>query len=174
MNRTRSVIALLLAAVVTLAGLTGCGRLRERATESGETTALSWEAQALQQLGFAPADLRDDPSEDDDSTRPRARHPRLRYVFSHALHGEATVQTEDGLLTVVAQRGTVTQASEESLTVESADGFTLTWAVGDRTVVVVRGMGSEPGSVSVGSEVGVAGVRDGDTVTARLVVVPRS
>jgi hypothetical protein len=77
-------------------------------------------------------------------------------------------------MTVVAQRGAVTEVTDDSLTVRSSDGFTLTWRLSDRTVVVVDRARSRIGSVAVGTDVGVAGKRDGEDVTARLVVVPRS
>jgi hypothetical protein len=82
------------------------------------------------------------------------------------------VQTEDGLKTVVVQRGTVTAASSTSITVKSTDGFTLTWNVGDSTTVIVQRVKADIGAVTVGAEVGVAGSKEGDATNARLIVVP--
>jgi hypothetical protein len=143
--------------------------------DRAESTDLSWEQQALQSIGYETDDLSavEDPGAAGPSERPRMRHPRLRYVFQHTLHGEATVQTEDGVRTVVAQRGTVTEVTGDAITVRSTDGFVLTWRLTDRTVVVVNRAKSQIADVKVGTEVGVAGARDGDAVNARLVVVPR-
>ncbi len=172
MNRIANhrLLALLLAAAVVLVGTAGCA-LRERAT--ADVTDLAWDAQALQTLGFAPADLAADDSPHARADGPGARHPRLRYLFRNALHGEATVRTEDGLRTVVAPRGTVTEVTGATLTVSSEDGFTLTWNLAGQTIVVVDRSRSEIAAVPVGTEVGVAGSREGETMTARLVVVPR-
>jgi hypothetical protein len=166
----RRIIGILLAAAVALTAVAGCGRLRDR---GDDTTELSWDEQALQSIGYETADLA--PASSDDDTGGRGgRHPRLRYLFQHALHAEATVQTEKGLVTVVAQRGTVTEVTDATVTIRSTDDFTLTWRLGDRSVVVVDRAKSELSKVTVGTEVGVAGSRDGDTVTVRLLVVPRS
>jgi hypothetical protein len=177
MTRPVRVVALALGALVALVGITGCGRLREEpAGDATESTELSWDEQALASVGFVVADLTT-PAADEgasaDGQRHRPRHPRLRFLFRNTLHGEATVQTEEGVRTVVVQRGTVTDVSSTALTVRSSDGFTLTWVLGERTTVVVDRARSEIANVPVGTEVGVAGSRDGETVTARLVVVPR-
>lgn len=173
----RTVVGVGLAAAVVLAGLAGCGRLRDQPGQDGQTSELSWDAQALQTLGYAPAELvpaqDDSAGRDNGSVAPRARHPRLRFAFRHALHGEATVQTPDGLKTVVAQRGTVTEKTATAVTVTSSDGYTLTWTLDSRSVVVVKRARSTIDAVPVGTEVGVAGSRDGDTLTLRLLVLPR-
>ncbi|HEY7224921.1 MAG TPA: hypothetical protein VH561_15210 [Micromonosporaceae bacterium] len=183
----RRVLGLGLAAALALTAVAGCGRLRDR-VGGDDTTDMPWDAQALASVGIASPDLAaasdglasDGSASDTAATdasagpdRPRVRHPRLRFVFRNTLHGEATVQTEDGLLTVVAQRGTVTAVSATSLTVRSTDGYELTWAIGANTVVVVDRARSQISAVPSGTEVGVAGSRDGQTVTARLVVVPK-
>jgi hypothetical protein len=171
MNRTTRLLGLLLAGAVALASVAGCGRLSDRET----ATELSWDAQALESIGYPALDLvaAEDSGVQNETPGPRMRHPRLRYLFQHALHGEATVQTEEGLKTVVVQRGEVTEVTGSTVTVRSSDGFTLTWQLIDGTVVVVDRTRSEIGDVPVGTEVGVAGAREGDGVDARLVVVPR-
>ena len=170
----KRIASIVLIAAVALTGLAGCGRLRDRVAGS-DSSDLSWDGQALQSLGFDTADLAADGTTADGTTAaPRPRHPRLRFVFQHALHGEATVQTDEGTKTVVAQRGTVTAVDATSVTVQSSDGFTLTWVSSDRSVVVVNRARAQLSDVSVGTKVGVAGTRDGDTVTFRLLVVPKS
>jgi hypothetical protein len=176
MIRTARVIGIALAASIALAGLAGCARLGNSAQDN--STDLGWDAQALESMGYATADLTSaDAAATASPTRApgqRGRHPRLRFAFRHMLHGEATVQTDEGTKVVDVQRGTVTAETDTALTVRSSDGFTLTWQLNAQTVVVVNRAKSTIGNVKVGSEVGVAGARDGDTVTARLVVVPRT
>ena len=82
------------------------------------------------------------------------------------------MQTDEGLKTVVVQRGTITAASPNSITVKSSDGYTVTWTVVDTTKVIVNRARSEISAVAVGAEVGVAGSKEGDATTARLIVVP--
>ena len=160
----RRIVTIVLLATVALATAAACGRPRD-------TAGITWDGQALQSMGYAVEDLA--PAGYTDGG-PGRRHARLHQLFRHALHAEATVQTEDGLVTVVAQRGTVTELTGTTLTVRSADDVVMTWQLSDRTVVVVDRARSDIEQVSVGTEVGVAGARDGDDLTARLVVVPGS
>ncbi len=90
------------------------------------------------------------------------------------LHGERVVKDKDGkIITVDAQRGTVTAASSTSLTVKSDDATTWTWTLTSDTKVRGAGLKIEPASsIKVGDTVVVAGQRTGDTRTARLVADP--
>lgn len=103
------------------------------------------------------------------------RHRRLLRVAlaKNTLHGEAVVQTKDGqTVTVVVQRGTITEMSDSSVTVKSADGFTLTWRYADNLRVVERRRTVQPSDVKVGMKIGVAGAKDGASAMARFIVVP--
>jgi hypothetical protein len=172
--RARAVATVVLVGLVALTGLAGCARLRN-VTGTTDSSDLAWDGQALQSLGFDTSDLTTTATSGSTATAaPRARHPRLRFVFQHALHGEATVQTDEGLKTVVAQRGSVTAVDSSSVTVKSTDGYTLTWTLGPNSIVVVNRARSQISAVQVGTAVGVAGSRDGDTVTVRLLVVPKA
>ncbi|WJK39478.1 hypothetical protein O7608_23910 [Solwaraspora sp. WMMA2056] len=91
-----------------------------------------------------------------------------------ALHGELTVQTDDGPRTVVGQRGTVESVDGSTLTVESIDGFTLDWTCADECRVVDDGDEVELSQLDLDAEVRVVGVRDGDDVLARIVRHPGS
>lgn len=64
-----------------------------------------------------------------------AGRERLRERLRAFLHGEITVQGQDGPTEVALQRGEVTAASATSVTVRSSDGFTTTYAVGTATQV---------------------------------------
>ena len=172
--RARTVASIALVGLIALTGLAGCARLHP-STGTTDSSDLTWDGQALQSLGFDTSDLTATATSGSTATTaPRARHPRLRFAFQHALHGEATVQTDEGLKTVVVQRGMVTAVDSSSVTVKSADAYTLTWTLGPNSVVVVNRARSQISAVQVGTAVGVAGSRDGDTVTVRRLVVPKS
>jgi hypothetical protein len=96
------------------------------------------------------------------------------YLRKNTLHGEIVVQTKEGTRTIAVQRGTVTALDDDSMTVKSTDGFTMTWTFGENLRVIERRTTVQPEDVEVGAEVGVAGAKDGDRATARLVVIPRA
>ncbi|QOC94433.1 hypothetical protein [Micromonospora craniellae] len=74
---------------------------------------------------------------------------------------------------MAVQRGVVTAVDGGGgMTVKSADGFTLNWTFGDGLRVVERGRTIPSSDVEVGTELGVAGAKAGDSTTARLIVVP--
>ncbi|MER7274041.1 hypothetical protein ABT369_06285 [Dactylosporangium sp. NPDC000244] len=77
------------------------------------------------------------------------------------LHGEGTVQTEQGQVRVAIQHGTVSQVSGSNVTVQSSDGFTRTWSVGSDTKVVSMRTGLQSGQIGMGSAVFVAGTVQG-------------
>ncbi|WP_433618220.1 hypothetical protein ACQP2P_20450 [Dactylosporangium sp. CA-139114] len=91
------------------------------------------------------------------------------------LHGEGTVQTEQGQVRVAIQHGTVSQVSGSDVTVQSSDGFTRTWTVGPDTKVVSMRTGLQSGQVGKGSAVFVAGTVQGTgssaTYTATYVLM---
>ncbi|MFD0823909.1 hypothetical protein ACFQ0D_37575, partial [Micromonospora zhanjiangensis] len=103
----------------------------------------------------------------------RKRHQARVLLRKNTLHGEVVVQTKDGTKTVAVQRGTVTAIDDKSMTVKSTDGFTMTWTFGPELKVVEKRTTIQPGDVKVGTELGVAGTKDGDKGVARLVVVPK-
>ncbi len=116
-GRARVAIGITLTAAVAVLGLAGCAR--EDSGGSGAVTdealtELSWEAQALESIGFAPADLVPaglavaDPAPTASASPDRKgdrrdgirRHKRLRFAFGrNMLHGEAVVQTAEGVRT---------------------------------------------------------------------------
>jgi hypothetical protein len=174
----------LLAAAVAVA-LAGCGVGQAAAPDPVEAAAVGDEAQALTALGYDPVDLRiagamdpaDPSAEPDDNAKTDARpghrkpHHIRGFLRKNTLHGEIVVQTDDGTRTIAVQRGTVTAIDDDSMTVESTDGFTLTWSFGEKLRVIERRKAVQPDDVDVGTEVGVAGAKDGDTATARLIVM---
>ncbi|SCE71748.1 hypothetical protein GA0074695_0544 [Micromonospora viridifaciens] len=177
-------------------GLAGCGpaplaqdRAKETAVEVA--AAMGADGQALAALGLDAADLEIDPAssapassapagEQADRDRKghraqewRKRPPARVLLRRNTLHGEVVVQARDGgTKTVAVQRGQVTAVDEKSMTVKSSDGFTMTWIFDDKLRVVERRRTVQSSDIKVGTTVGVAGAKDGDTSVARLIVVP--
>jgi hypothetical protein len=196
MRRFGVVTASLMIALGSI-GLTGCNMARAPARDTaGAAVATGAEEQALVAFGFEPLDLLTvgaiDPAqpsgEPDDEASPgatpgdrakrdagdRKRHPARGFLRKNLLHGEIVVQTDDGTRTIAVQRGTVTEIDDDSMTVKSTDGFTLTWTFGERLRVVERRTTVQPDDIKAGTEVGVAGAKDGGAATARLIVIPRA
>jgi hypothetical protein len=137
--------------------------------------ALGPEAGALAAMGFDLGSAGIAPSAQAspstvDKVRP-GRHKLRVFLRRNILHGEVVVQTKDGPKTIVVQRGTVTAIDAKSITVKSTDGFVLTWTFGDPLHVLEHRTTIQPSQVAVGAVVGVAGAKDGDQTTARLVVI---
>jgi hypothetical protein len=172
-----------------LVGLTACDRGAAVASpaEVVSDIAVSAEAQALTALGFdttgAPIVTDPAPAPSTDaggapapgakaSKAPRAGVKGIRrYLRKNTLHGELVVRTKDGTKTVDVQRGTVTAIDARTVTVKSTDGFTLTWTFGNPINVLEHRTTVQPSAVKVGTEIGVAGTKDGSTTTARLIVI---
>jgi len=105
---------------------------------------------------------------------PRAGWLRGLGAGGAGLHGEMTVQTDNGLRTLVVQRGTVGSIDGTTISVESADGFVLDWTCTDECRVIDDGDEVELSSLDVDAEVGVHGLRDGQDLLARIVLRPES
>jgi hypothetical protein len=190
---SRTWLVLSVTAVVAVLGLSACGQTNSSAGAAADNsgyTDLSWDAQALQTLGFAPADVTlagDTTDAVTPSASPspgahagggkaaRIRHRLVKFGFGKRLeHGQATVQTDEGTKTVVVQRGAVTAITATSVTVKSADGFTLTWTFGPKFVAIKDRAKIDPSTVAVGTSVGVAGAMNGNETDARLLVVAKN
>jgi hypothetical protein len=89
------------------------------------------------------------------------------------LHGEFVVKDKGGkFVTVISARGEITAASATSVTIKAEDGFTATFAVNADTKVRGRDVDAIA-DVKVGDRGGAVGVKSGDTITARAVIVRR-
>jgi hypothetical protein len=194
-NSPRVVLSVVAVAAVALLGLSACAQSGPSAPAAEDGTAysdMSWDAQALQSIGFAPADVTL-AAQDTPTAAPTAsagpsgtnagkggrlrqlRHRLIRFGFGKRLeHGQATVQTDEGTKTVVVQRGQVTAITANSVTVKSADGFTLTWTFGNPFTVIKDRAKIQPSAVAVGTQVGIAGAQDGSATDARLMVVAKN
>lgn len=155
--------------VAALVGLSACGTTSAPAN-------LAAEAAALQTVGFdtgleAPAPA---PSAGADSRAEKRQERRIKvrkYLRKNTLHGEMTVQTKDGVKTIVVQRGTVTAADGKTINVKSTDGYALTWTADADLKVVQDKKKVDATAIKAGTEIGVAGTKDGTVTTARLVAV---
>ena len=87
-----------------------------------------------------------------------------------ALHGELTLQTREGVKTVVVARGEVTALADDSVTVKSSDGVSTSFRINDDTRFGFRHEPDPSAELKVGDTVWVAGTKSGDTVTATNVV----
>lgn len=184
-----------------LTGVGACGVARSGADSAGagsaagaaieEAASFTPEGEALAAMGFDPQQIavaepafalaaaEPQPSATA-STQPGKRladwrkRKALRVLLArNTLHGEAVVQKKDGTtVTVVVQRGVITELTETSITVKSSDGYTLTWALGDKLRVVEKRRSVQPSAVKVGQEIGVAGAKDGEATTARFILIP--
>jgi hypothetical protein len=175
MRRIAVVIGMLVAVGV---GTAGCGLVADRVSEVA--AGISPEAEALTALGYNPDDVvpSEDPapaaSDGPKADRAKADRPRLerRALRKNTLHGEVVVQTEEGTKTVLVQRGEVTAIDDNGITVKSTDGFSLSWSYGDKLRVIERRATVQADDLAVGDQVGVAGTKDGDAASARLIVIP--
>jgi hypothetical protein len=154
MTRTRLGLALS-AAVLGLSGLVGL-------TAGGSVAA----APAAQPSPSAPEPTAPEPSAPESA--PEAPHGM---GMGNILHGDGTIKTKQGTKMVAMQHGTVTSVSDSSLTLKSSDGYTKTWTLAPSVHVIEHRTDLQPTSVKVGTDLVVAGPRDGTRYTASVVVV---
>ena len=91
------------------------------------------------------------------------------------LHGEATVKRADGTyVTLVGQRGTVTEVTGTKLTVKSEDGYTHSYVLDGstkfRSASDPKGPALKASDLKAGDEVAVRAQRNGSDDTATAVV----
>lgn len=86
------------------------------------------------------------------------------------LHGEVTVQTKDGVKTIVMARGEVTALSGEAITVKSSDGVETSFRIDGDTRFGFRNETAPTAELKVGEDAFVAGEKSGDSAVAKRVV----
>jgi hypothetical protein len=180
MTRTRMALILPTIGLAGVLGLAGCGAGSTSAAAVAGTDVAD-EAAALQQVGFDTGlQGTPDPSASvSASTGAKPGHgkrgPRRRaarnYLRGNTLHGEVTVQTKNGVKTIVVQRGSVTSVNGTSLTVKSTDGYSLTWTLAAQATVVQNKKKTTTSALKAGEQVGVAGTKDGSADTAGLLAI---
>jgi hypothetical protein len=99
------------------------------------------------------------------------RHRIRRAVIARGMHGEWVVKGKDGKpVTLATIRGEITAVSPTSVTVKAEDGVSETFAVSSDTKVKGPDVTSISG-VKVGAKGAMVGVKNGNTTTARAVLV---
>ena len=86
------------------------------------------------------------------------------------LHGEVTVQTREGVKTLVMARGQVTALAGDAITVRSSDGVETSFAIDGDTRYGFRNQPAPSAELKVGEDALVIGEKSGDRATARRVV----
>jgi hypothetical protein len=86
------------------------------------------------------------------------------------LHGELTVQTREGVKTLVMARGQVTALSKDAITVRSSDGVETSFTIDGDTRFGFRNQPAPSAELKVGEDTFVAGEKPGDRATAKRVV----
>ena len=86
------------------------------------------------------------------------------------LHGEVTLQTQEGTRTVVMAYGNVTALSKDAITVKSSDGVETAFKLDGDTRFGFRNEPAPSAELKVGEDAFVAGEKSGATATAKRVV----
>jgi hypothetical protein len=86
------------------------------------------------------------------------------------LHGAVTVQTKDGVKTLVMAYGQVTVLSKDAVTVKSSDGVETSFGIDGDTRFGFRNEPAPSAELKVGEDAFVAGEKSGDRATAKRVV----
>ena len=86
------------------------------------------------------------------------------------LHGEVTLQTQEGTRTVVMAYGTVTALAKDAITVKSSDGVETSFKLDGDTRFGFRDEPAPSAELKVGEDAFVTGEKSGGTATARRVV----
>ena len=86
------------------------------------------------------------------------------------LHGEVTLQTQEGTRTVVMAYGTVTALAKDAITVKSSDGVETSFKLDGDTRFGFRDEPAPSAELKVGEDAFVTGEKSGGTATAKRVV----
>jgi hypothetical protein len=86
------------------------------------------------------------------------------------LHGEVTLQTDDGVRTIVMARGEVSALSGDAITVKSSDGVETSFKIDGDTRFGFRNEPDPSAELKAGEDAFVAGEKSGDSVVAKRVV----
>jgi hypothetical protein len=86
------------------------------------------------------------------------------------LHGEVTVQTKDGVKTLVMAYGQVTALSKDAITVKSSDGVQTSFSINGDTRFGFRNQPAPSAELKVGEDAFVAGDKSGGQPTAKRIV----
>jgi hypothetical protein len=112
---------------------------------------------------------------DKDKTKARAgvlgRGAGWRHALGRrVLHGEVTVQTREGVKTLVMARGEVTTLSKDAITVKSSDGVETSFKLDGDIRYGFRNEPAPSAELKVGEDAFVTGEKSGDRAVAKRVV----
>jgi hypothetical protein len=110
-----------------------------------------------------------------DKAKARAGAPGRGVGWRHALgrrvlHGQVTVQTNDGVKTLVMAYGQVTALAKDAVTVKSTDGVETSFGIDADTRFGFRNEPAPSAELKVGEDAFVAGEKSGDRAVAKRVV----
>jgi hypothetical protein len=86
------------------------------------------------------------------------------------LHGEVTVQTREGVKTLVVASGEVSALSKDAITVKSSDGVETSFTLDGDTRYGFRNEPAPSAELKVGDTAFVTGEKSGSGATAKRVV----
>jgi hypothetical protein len=86
------------------------------------------------------------------------------------LHGEVTLETKDGVKTVVMARGQVTALTDDAITVKSSDGVEISFGIDGDTRFGFRNEPAPSAELKVGENAFVVGEKSGSRAVAKRVV----
>ena len=95
---------------------------------------------------------------------------RRHALGRRVLHGQVTVQTKEGVKTLVMAYGQVTALSKDAITVKSSDGVETSFGIDGDTRFGFRNEPAPSAELKVGEDAFVAGEKSGDRATAKRVV----
>jgi len=166
---------------------------------TGTGAALAWSATGAPTRSRSQSAPQSAPGHSGEAPGQQNRQDK-KVQHSQPLHGEEVVKNADGTFqTVLEQRGTVESVSGSAVTVKSEDGFTQTYTVNGDTKITRIPPAASPGAtpgpgatpspggksddgkrlkptdgtiadIAAGDTVRIAGVKDGDTATAKRIV----
>lgn len=102
------------------------------------------------------------------------RDPLLRLAAVGGSYGEVTFNAKAGTRILAFERGTVQTATASVLVVRAADGTTMTWHIGARSVVRQDGHKVAAGKLAAGDTVFVGGQVVGGADEARLIRIRKT
>jgi hypothetical protein len=91
-------------------------------------------------------------------------------IGRRVLHGEVTLQTREGIKTLIMAYGQVTALSRDAITIRSSDGVETSFGIDGATRFGFRNQPAPSAELKVGEDALVAGEKSGDRATARRVV----
>jgi hypothetical protein len=91
-------------------------------------------------------------------------------IGRRVLHGEVTLQTREGIKTLIMAYGQVTALSRDAITIRSSDGVETSFGIDGDTRFGFHNQPTPSAELKVGEDAFVAGEKSSDRATARRVV----